>query len=103
MIKLCIFLPSTAILKFGTSCLPKMPRQTWQILIRRLLQIRAFPVCNSDNHFVNCSSDNQQFEQRKVFKILEYLEKCFQSVCSLTSCTRELSLDTHELSLETCE
>ena len=53
--------------------LPKRPRQTVQIQIRRLLLknclIRFFPVCYSEKNFVNASLDNQHF-------ILERKEMC---------------------------
>ena len=38
--------------------------------------LKVFPICYSDNHFVNFSNDNRYFirgQKKKVFEILEHL------------------------------
>ena len=65
----------------NTSCLLKRTRQTVLTQIRLLLkkksnQIRVFPVCYSDKHFVNFSPENQYFI-KPIFYLRTEKEKCF--------------------------
>ena len=72
----------------NASCLTKWPRKTAQTQIRLLLkkQIRVFPVCYSDKHFVNSSTNNQHFiweqKEKSVRNFKTFTEMGHKSQCN---------------------